>query len=64
MILRRMFGRKRDGNGDSTRFQNEEPESLYRLPNIIRVIKSRRLRLAGHVTKIEKGRSAFKILPG
>ena len=33
-------------------------------PNIVRVIKSRRLRWAGHVARVEKGRSAFKILPG
>ena len=37
---------------------------MYRLPNIIRVIKSRRLRWADHVPKMEKGRSAFKILTG
>ena len=35
---------------------------MYRSPNIVRVIKSRRLRWAGHVTKVEEGRSAFKIL--
>ena len=43
---------------------NEELHSLYRSPNIIRVIKSRRLRWAGHVAKMEEGRSAFKILTG
>ena len=37
---------------------------MYRLPNIIRVIKSRRLRWAGHVGRIEEGRTAFKILAG
>ena len=36
--------------------------SLYRSPNIVRVIKSRRLRWVGHVAKSEEGRSAFKIL--
>ena len=36
--------------------------SLYRFPNILRVIKSRRLRWAGHVATMEEGRSAFKIL--
>ena len=36
----------------------------YRSPNIIRVIKSRRLRCAGHVARMEVGRSAFKILTG
>ena len=37
---------------------------MYRSPNIVRVIKSRRLRWAGHVTRMEEGRSAFKILTG
>ena len=37
---------------------------MYRLPNIVRVIKSRRLRLAGHVARMEEGRSAVKILTG
>ena len=41
---------------------NEELHSLYRSPNIIRVIKSKRLRRIGHVDKMEEGRSAFKIL--
>ena len=37
---------------------------MYRSPNIVRVIKSRRLRWAGHVASMEEGRSAFKILTG
>ena len=37
---------------------------MYRSPNIGRVIKSRRLRWAGHLTRMEEGRSAFKILTG
>ena len=35
---------------------------MYRSPNIVRVIKSRRLRWAGHVARMEEGRSAFKML--
>ena len=38
--------------------------SLYRSPNIVRVIKSRRLRWSAHVARMEEGRSAFKILTG
>ena len=37
---------------------------MYSLPNIVRVIKSRRLRWAGHVARMEAGRSAFKVLTG
>ena len=37
---------------------------MYRSPNIVRVIKFRRLRWADHVTRMEEGRSAFKILTG
>jgi hypothetical protein len=37
---------------------------LYRSPNIVRVIKSRRLRSAGHVARMEENRSAFKMLTG
>ena len=51
-------------NGEWRRLHNEELHSLYRSPNIVRVIKSRRLRWAGHVARIEGGRSAFKILTG
>ena len=39
-------------------------QSLYRPPAIVRVIKSRRLRWAGHVPRMEEDRSAFKILTG
>ena len=49
-------------NGEWRRLNNEELNSLYRLPNIIRVIKFRRLNWAGHVARMEEGRSAFKIL--
>ena len=42
------------------RIHNEELHSLYRTPNIVRVIKSRRLRWAGHAARMVKGRSAFK----
>ena len=41
---------------------NEKLHSLHRSPSIVRVIKSRRLRLAVHVVRMEEGRSAFKIL--
>ena len=43
---------------------SEELHGLYHSPNIVRVIKSKRLRRAGHVARMEEGRSAFKIFTG
>ena len=64
-FLRRIFGHKRDANGEWGRPHKEELNSLYRyIPNIVRVIKSRRLRWAGHIARMEEGRTAFKILTG
>ena len=60
-ILRQIFGPKRDENGEWRRLHNEELHSLYRSPNID-VIK--RLKWAGHVAKMEEGRSTFKNLTG
>ena len=62
--MRRMFGPKRDENMEWRRLHNEELHSLYRSPNIVRVIKSIRLRWAGHVDGMEESRSALKILTG
>jgi hypothetical protein len=54
----------RDEHGEWSRLHNEELYSLYRSPDIVSVIKSRRLRWAGHVARMEEGRSALKILIG
>ena len=51
-------------NGEWRRLHNEELHSLYRSPNIVRVIKSRRLRWAGHEARMEESWSALKILTG
>ena len=61
-ILRRIFGPKKDAIREWRRLNNEELHSLYRSRNMVRVIKSRRLRWAIHVGRMEDGRSAFKIL--
>ena len=53
-ILRRIFGSKRDVNGDWRRLHNEKLHSLYRSPSIVREIKYRRLRWAGRVPRMEK----------
>jgi hypothetical protein len=63
-ILRRIFGSKGDENGEWRRLHNEELRGLYRSSNIVRMIKSRRLRWARHVARMEEGRSSFKILTG
>ena len=63
VILMRIFGCKWDENWEWRRLHNEELNSLYRSHNIVRVIKSRRLRWTGHVTRMAEG-SAFKILTG
>ena len=50
MVLRRIFGPRRDKvMGEWRRLHNEELNDLYSSPNIVRVIKSRRMRWAGHV---------------
>jgi len=50
MVLRSIFGPGRDEvTGECRRLQNEELHDLYSSPNIVRVIKSRRMRWAGHV---------------
>ena len=64
-VLRRIFGPERDGvTGEWIKLHNEELNDLYCSPNIVRVIKSRRMRWAGHVARVEKGRVVHKILVG
>ena len=54
-VLRRIFGLKRDGvAGEWRKLYNEELSDLYRSPNIVRVIKSKRMRWAGHVARMEE----------
>jgi hypothetical protein len=48
-VLRRIFGPKREEDGSSRELHNDELHSLYSSPNIVRVIKSRRMRWVGHV---------------
>ena len=63
-MLKRILGSKRDVNGDWRRLHYVELHSLYSSHNIVRVIKSRRLRYAGLVARIEEGRSSFNISTG
>jgi hypothetical protein len=64
-VLRKIFGPKRDEvTGEWRRLHNEELNDLYSSPNIFRVIKSRRMRWAGHVARTVDGGGAHRILFG
>jgi hypothetical protein len=64
-VLRRIFGPKRDEvTGEWRRQHNKELYALYSSPNIIRLIKSRRLRWAGHVARMGERRGAYRALVG
>jgi len=65
MVLRRIFGPRRDEvTGEWWRLHNEELTDLYSSPNIVRVIKSRRMRWAGHVARMGEERGAYRVLVG
>ena len=59
------MGSKRDGvTGEWRKLHNEELNDLYSSPNIVRVIKSRRMRWAWHVARMEEDRGVHKVLVG
>jgi len=65
MVLRRIFGPKRDEvTGDWGKLQNEELNDMYSSPNIVWVIKSRRMRWAGHVACVGESRGVYRVLVG
>jgi len=65
MLLRRIFGPRRDEvTGEWRRLHNEELNDLYALPNIVRVIKSRRIRWVGHVARVCEERGVYRVLVG
>ena len=62
-VLRKIFGAKKDEISDEWRkLHNAELHALYSSPNIIRSLKSRRLRWAGHVARMEQSRNAYRVL--
>jgi hypothetical protein len=64
-VLRRIFGPKRDEvTGEWRKLHNEELHNLYSSPDIIRQVKSRRMRWAGHVERMEEERKVYKVLEG
>ena len=64
-VLRRIFGPKRDEViGEWRKLHNEDLNDLYCSPNIVRVIKSRIMRWAGHVARIGERRGVYRVLVG
>ena len=65
MVLGRIFGPRRDEvTGEWRRLHNEELNDVSSSPNIVRVIKSRRMRWAGHVARMGEERGVYRILVG
>jgi hypothetical protein len=64
-VLRKIFGPKRDEvTGEWRKLHNEELNDQYSLPSIVRVVKSRRMRWAGHVTRMREDRGVHRVLVG
>ena len=65
MVLRRIFGpRREEVTGEWKRLHNEELNDLYYSPNIVWVIKSRRMRWVGHVARMGEERVVYRDLVG
>ena len=65
MVLRRIFGPSRDEvTGEWRRLHSEELNDLYSSPYIVRVIKSRRMKWAGHVARTVEERGVYRVLVG
>jgi hypothetical protein len=63
-VLRRIFGPKREEDGSWRKLHNDDLHSLHSSPNIVRVIKSRKMRWVGHVTCMGEGRGVYRVLVG
>jgi hypothetical protein len=63
-VLRKIFGPKREEDGSWRKLHNNEFHSLYSSLNIVRVIKARRIRWAGHVAHMGDGRGVYRVLVG
>ena len=64
-VLRRVFGAKRDeGTEEWRKLHNDELSDLYSLPNIVRVVKLRRMIWTGRVARMGEGRGVYRVLVG
>jgi hypothetical protein len=63
-VLRRIFGTEREEDVSWRKLHNDELHSLFSSPNIVRVIKSRRVRWAGRMARMREGRGVYRILVG
>jgi len=64
-VLRRIFRPKRDEvTGEWRKLYNEELNAMYTSPSVVRTIKSRRMRWAGHVARMGEGRYVYRVLVG
>jgi hypothetical protein len=63
-VLRRIFGPRREEDLSWRKLNNVELHSPYSSPNIIRMVKSRRMRWAGHVARMEEGSGVYRVLVG
>jgi hypothetical protein len=63
-VLRRIFGPKWKEEESWRKLHNDELHSLYSSPNIVKVIKSSRMRGVGHVARMGEGRSVYRVLVG
>jgi hypothetical protein len=63
-VLRKIFGPQRKEDGSWRKMHNDELQSLYSSPTIVRVIKSRRMRWAVHVARMGEGRVVYRVLVG
>jgi hypothetical protein len=64
-VLRRIFGPRKDGvTGEWRKLHNEELHNLYSSPSIIKIIKSRMMKWAGHVAQMGEKRNVYRLLVG
>jgi hypothetical protein len=63
-VLRKIFEPKSEEDGSWRKLHNDELHDLYSSPNIVKVIKARRMRWVGHVARMGEGRGVYRVLVG